>query len=145
MDVQHPETLIKETIAYLIRRLDENTDAENFLRYSFNLKTDSNAWEFLKKQFIDSYHYKDRAGKTPNRIQNRGHESFPETMGTLHQNEFNNEPDTDWSPAANRRWAKAVRGRWKKSSSDPLEKIPLVVAVEVFSPVREEYLPENLV
>ena len=138
-------------IAYLIRRLDENTDAENFLRYSFSLKTDSNAWEFLKEQFIDSYHYKERAGKTPNRIQNREHESFPETMGTLHEKEFNNEPDTDWSLAANRRWAQAVRGRWKKSSSDPLEKIPLVAAgKEIFAnrPIKESMdrsqLPEEI-
>ncbi len=45
-------------IAYLIRRLDENTAEENFLRHSFNLKTDSKAWDFLKDQFVKSYHHR---------------------------------------------------------------------------------------
>ena len=38
-------------IAYLIRRLDENTAEENFLRHSPGLHTDSPEWEHLKEQF----------------------------------------------------------------------------------------------
>lgn len=114
-------------IGYLVRRLDENTAQENFLRHSFDLKTHSNSWEFLKKQFIASYHYRNKAGQTPNRIQNRQEEAFSDPMGTFHENEFANEPDTDWVLSANRNWAESLRNKWRKSPEDPPLKIPLVV------------------
>ncbi|MFQ5561927.1 MAG: proline dehydrogenase family protein, partial [Nitrospinota bacterium] len=41
-------------IGYLIRRLDENTGEQNFLRYAFNLKPDGDAWEKLKQGFLES-------------------------------------------------------------------------------------------
>ncbi len=114
-------------IAYLVRRLDENTGEENFLRYSTDLTIDSEEWAFLKRQFIDSCDQIDRAPVGPNRRQDRATEGFPETMGTLHDGEFNNEPDTDWSLAANRRWAESVRDRWMTSEgSDPMA-IPVVI------------------
>jgi len=115
-------------IAYLIRRLDENTEAENFLRYSFNLKTDSKEWEFLKKQFVASCSHKDRVRHRPNRIQNRLKDSAFDKMGTFYENEFINEPDTDWSLASNRAWAEAIREKWFKHKSDKLIHIPLVTA-----------------
>ncbi len=115
-------------IGYLVRRLDENTAEENFLRYSFDLYPDSNDWEFLKKQFLASCKHMHAAGKTPRRVQNRTEEIFPDKMGTFYENEFNNEPDTDWSLAANRKWAEAVRDEWKKGPDDSPVKIPLVIA-----------------
>ncbi len=42
-------------IAYLVRRLDENTGVENFIRYSFGLKVGTPAWETQKQKFIDSF------------------------------------------------------------------------------------------
>jgi len=114
-------------IGYLVRRLDENTAQENFLRYSFDLKTHSKSWEFLKKQFIASYHYRNKAGQTPNRIQNRQEETFPYPMGTFHENEFANEPDTDWALSANRHWADSIRKKWRTSPEHPPIKIPLTV------------------
>ncbi|MGD8367091.1 MAG: bifunctional proline dehydrogenase/L-glutamate gamma-semialdehyde dehydrogenase [Desulfobacterales bacterium] len=120
-------------IAYLIRRLDENTAEENFLRYAPNLKTDSRAWRFLEKAFVESCRHIDRAGTAPRRIQDRGREKFPEKMGTYWENEFVNEPDTDWSLAANRKWAEAVREKWMKAPGEEPEQIPLVIAgKEVF-------------
>ncbi len=68
-------------IAYLIRRLDENTGVENFLRYSPNLKTDSEEWTFLKNQFLASCEQKEKAGKYPKRTQSRFDETFPEKNG----------------------------------------------------------------
>lgn len=115
-------------IAYLIRRLDENTAEENFLRYSFDLRTDSEAWQFLKEQFVVSYQHRDQVAETPNRTQNRSKESFPGKMGSLYENEFNNEPDTDWSLAGNRKWAETVRDKWKNHPAEPPIRIPLVVA-----------------
>jgi len=115
-------------IAYLIRRLDENTEPENFLRYSFNLKTDSKEWEFLKKQFVASCEHKDRISNTPNRIQNRLKDTITDEIGTFYKNEFINEPDTDWSLSSNRTWAGAIRKKWFKYDSDEPIHIPLVVA-----------------
>ncbi len=124
-------------IAYLVRRLDENTEKENFLRYAPHLTTDSRHWRFLREQFEASCRYRDRAGKRPHRIQDRNTERFPERMGTCYEGEFNNEPDTDWSLAANRRWAEAIRDRWKKSADEEPVRIPLVVAGKEVSDHRD--------
>ncbi|OQW98423.1 MAG: aldehyde dehydrogenase [Desulfobacteraceae bacterium A6] len=118
-------------IAYLIRRLDENTAKDNFLRYACNLKTGSKEWTFLMEQFIASFHHKDKAGTTPRRVQNRTTESsFPQVSGTFIKKEFSNEPDTDWALSANRRWADEIKTRWEKKDGDNPEKIPIVTAGE---------------
>ncbi len=114
-------------IGYLVRRLDENTAEENFLRHSFNLKTGSPAWEFLKKQFIASYHHRSHVSSTPRRFQNRMTETFPEQTGTYYTHEFVNEPDTDWSLEPNRVWAESIRKKWKKNPGDAPEFIPAVI------------------
>jgi RHH-type proline utilization regulon transcriptional repressor/proline dehydrogenase/delta 1-pyrroline-5-carboxylate dehydrogenase len=115
-------------IAYLVRRLDENTGEQNFLRYACNLKTESKQWDFLEEQFIASCFYMDRASKIPNRIQNRFSEIFSEKRGPFHTGEFMNEPDTDWSLAANRKWAESIREKWKNSTVDKPILIPIVVS-----------------
>lgn len=116
-------------IAYLIRRLDENTAEENFLRHSPNLKTDSEEWAFLREQFLVSHDYKAKAGKKTKRTQNRFDETFPEKMGTFFEGHFTNEPDTDWSRATNRLWAKGIREKWQMQSPNQTPiRVPLVVA-----------------
>jgi RHH-type proline utilization regulon transcriptional repressor/proline dehydrogenase/delta 1-pyrroline-5-carboxylate dehydrogenase len=129
-------------IAYLIRRLDENTAEENFLRYSPQLKVGSKEWDFLKKQFVESCEHKYDPQTAPHRVQNRMQEKFPEKMGTYYEGEFQNEPDTDWSLSANRKWAETVRNKWKKNQGDKPAEIPLVVGgIEVFlgRDIRECY------
>ena len=101
-------------IAYLVRRLDENTSRENFLRYAPHLEVESKAWHFLKAQFLAACAVTDQAGEKPHRVQDRNTESFSPEMGTYYEGEFNNEPDTDWTQAANRRWAHGIRKRWRK-------------------------------
>ena len=115
-------------IAYLVRRLDENTAKENFLRYAPHLTVASKEWRFLKDQFLAACEFMDQAGQTPHRIQDRTNEVFPVRMGTYYEGEFNNESDTDWSLAVNRIWAQDIRRRWKKSKGDDALQIPLVVA-----------------
>jgi len=124
-------------IAYLIRRLDENTAPENFLRYSFNLRTDSPEWAFLKSRFVASCRKKDQVRSTPNRVQDRRTETFDRPMGTCHLGEFANEPDTDWSLPANRIWAEGIRAKWMKKSDKPQEDIPIVVAGQALFADRE--------
>lgn len=112
-------------IAYLIRRLDENTAPENFLRHASHLKTDSEAWHFLQKRFQASVAQMDKVATASHRIQDRTSETFPQDTGTFHHSQFHNEPDTDWSCPGNRRWAEEIRRRWENRS--PVD-IPLVVA-----------------
>ena len=102
-------------IGYLIRRLDENTGEQNFLRQLNRLETNSDAWQFLTDHFKASVRQKDRPAKTPHRIQNRLTEKFPEKMGTYFRDEFENEPNTDWSLAANREWAAKIEKNGKKA------------------------------
>jgi len=117
-------------IAYLIRRLDENTAEENFLRHSFNLKTDSKAWDFLKDQFVKSYHHRKIVPKAPRRSQNRLAETFLAKRSldadTFYSGEFANEADTDWALEASRIWAQAIRDKWQKTPDSSLFTIPVV-------------------
>jgi RHH-type transcriptional regulator, proline utilization regulon repressor / proline dehydrogenase / delta 1-pyrroline-5-carboxylate dehydrogenase len=117
-------------IAYLIRRLDENTAEDNFLRYSPSLKPGSEEWRFLEKQFVDSCEAINEAPMGPNRIQNRKTEIFSSTIGTFYQHHFVNEPDTDWCMPGNREWADEIRDQWKKSPKDSPLVIPIVVEGE---------------
>lgn len=133
-------------IAYLIRRLDENTAPENFLRYSPDLDVDSEEWRFLQDTFLHSCQLQQKAQISPNRIQNRVTEQFPPSISTFHSNSFVNEPDTDWALEANRKWAESIRTQWMKSSNDKQLKIPIVIAgEEYFSDrnIKETFDPNN--
>jgi len=114
-------------IAYLIRRLDENTAKENFLRYAPGLQVDSPEWAMLEKSFSASYESMEQATIGANRIQNRNTESFPASISSYYQKSFTNESDTDWSLAANRKWAERIRKTWKKSATDTPIQIPIVI------------------
>ena len=115
-------------IGYLVRRLDENTSPENFLRYAPNLKTGTKEWELLREQFVEAFRHRERPQTTPHRIQNRLTETFPEELGTYCKGEFRNEPDTDWALASNRKWAESIRAKWKKGPEDTPMDIPAVIA-----------------
>lgn len=110
-------------IAYLVRRLDENTGNDNFLSYSFNLRYESKQWDFLRKQFEDAYSIKDNIKATPNRTQNR---NLVVDCGGDYK-VFKNEPDTFFDSLENRKWADAIRNKWKKSSLD----VPIQVPVQI--------------
>lgn len=114
-------------IAYLIRRLDENTSPENFLRYAPHLTTDSAAWDFLQKQFSESCRHMDAAPAISNRTQDRSTEVFSEKTGSFWTGRFTNEADTDWSLAPNQKWARAIRDKWMISKHDDPVRIPVVI------------------
>ncbi|MEM7264205.1 MAG: proline dehydrogenase family protein, partial [Planctomycetota bacterium] len=113
-------------IGYLIRRLDENTGAENFLRHAFNITVGSAAWTQLESGFLESFELVSELGKEPRRSQDRRSESFelePEAEA------FHNEADTDFSLAANSDWAEQVVASWRDKVASPIE-LPLFVAGE---------------
>ena len=114
-------------IAYLIRRLDENTGPKNFLRHLNQLGTRNRSWQFLTNHFKSSIKHKGQSAGLPHRNQNRLAEKFSDKTGTYSEAQFKNEPNTDWSLASNRQWADEIRKKWKKQSEDTPLKIPLVV------------------
>lgn len=124
-------------IAYLIRRLDENTAPDNFLRYAAGLKPDSDEWQFLEAGFRASFESMETASITSFRTQNRLTETHTEQTGTFYEGEFVNEPDTDWTVAANREWAKAITTKWKFDVGCEQPIIPVVVAGQEISEDRK--------
>ena len=111
-------------VAYLVRRLDENTGKENFLSYSFNLKYGSKAWDFLREQFEEAYNRKSSVRHRPLRQQNR---LVPNVDNTVSE-EFVNEPDTNFDLPQNMEWAKQIHQKWCKSEKDVPYEIPVRIA-----------------
>ena len=89
----------ESAIAYLVRRLDENTARENFLRAVFSLEPGSAEWQEQRARFEAAV--RDRAGVVsgPRRRQDRRVIEPP-----VRDVVFRNEPDTDWSRPGNRAW-----------------------------------------
>ena len=117
-------------IGYLIRRLDENSGPQNFLRHLSHLHTRSRNWQVLADRFADSVRQKRDVGQTPHRYQNRLTETFAPQEESYLTTEFKNEPNTDWSLAGNRKWAADIRQKWKKRPEDNPLDIPLVIGGE---------------
>ncbi|MBV7336223.1 bifunctional proline dehydrogenase/L-glutamate gamma-semialdehyde dehydrogenase [Chloroflexi bacterium TSY] len=97
-------------IAYLVRRLDENTAEENFLHDLFSIEVGNATWERQKEFFLTAVERRDEAPTSPNRRQNRRTEEQPFDPTAP----FGNEPDTDFSLPANQLWAKEVLAQWKE-------------------------------
>jgi RHH-type proline utilization regulon transcriptional repressor/proline dehydrogenase/delta 1-pyrroline-5-carboxylate dehydrogenase len=110
-------------VSYLVRRLDENTGADNFLSYSFNLKADSEQWDFLEQQFREAYAMKERVDTTPKRTQDRT-KPYEAPVG-LHG--FTNEPDTNFDLKPNKLWADEIRRTWMRKKGDQPYSIPVQV------------------
>lgn len=107
-------------VAYLVRRLDENTAPDNFLRHIFNLIPGTKDWQKQSSLFSLACHAFDATSFKVRRTQNR---LIEPKMGEL-SSPFQNEPDTDWSLPSNRRWAQEICKQWQERS---YETIPLVI------------------
>jgi len=95
-------------LAYLIRRLDENTAPENFLSDLFALTPGSAAWERQKVRFLRGWNERELVGTISHRA------ALPERAGRR----FENEPDTDWSQHGNR------EAFWKTDGSFRISRLP---------------------
>lgn len=111
-------------IAYLIRRMDENTAPGNYLRYAPRLKPHSPAWEQLAQAFRDSCQRVHALNDRPHRIQSRMSERDIVRLDHLAGNRFLNVSDTDWTVAANRQWAEQIRSRWQTD----VPRAPMLIA-----------------
>lgn len=113
----------QSAIAYLIRRLDENTGAENFLRHSFGLKPGSEVWEEQADLFAVACRETRTVSEMPRRTQNR----YDPPKHLDIDESFVLEPDTDFSLPQNQMWGREVIADWKQKKFEP---IPLVIAGE---------------
>lgn len=107
-------------IAYLVRRLDENTAPENFLHDLFGLEVGSAAWDKQRDHFLQAIAQQQTVSDRPRRSQNRA----TEQPQPAHDAPFANEPDTDWSLPANCDWVRAVMERWRLAGP---EQVPLQI------------------
>ena len=92
------------SIAYLSRRLDENSGPENFLRALFDLTPDSPAWQREIERFRASLSRTGEIETTSHRTQDRRSESLTFTADGL----FANVADTDFTTPGNRAWAEQI-------------------------------------
>ena len=123
-------------IGYLVRRLDENTGPDNFLRHAFKLEPGDEEWRRLEKQFYDSFAAMDETPYAPRRTQDR---SEPEDDSSITDGEspFANEPDTDFSLLQNVTWAEDIIARWKDRRDDQAAEVPLSIGSEEIVDDRE--------
>ncbi|MDH5674954.1 MAG: bifunctional proline dehydrogenase/L-glutamate gamma-semialdehyde dehydrogenase [Myxococcales bacterium] len=93
---------MQTAIAYLMRRLDENTAPENFLHNSFQMQPGDARFRTEQARFERAVAERSRVSEMPHRQQDRGRE---ETQGaSAEPDAFANASDTDFSLAANRAW-----------------------------------------
>lgn len=116
-------------IGYLVRRLDENTGDENFLRHAFSLTVDSPEWQDLEQTFLASFGLMESVRSEPRRQQNREQGAGIGNQDTTNAG-FQNEPDTDWSLPANGNWAQGIVERWQSRCGDAATEVPVVIAGE---------------
>ncbi|HEY6565521.1 MAG TPA: bifunctional proline dehydrogenase/L-glutamate gamma-semialdehyde dehydrogenase, partial [Pirellulaceae bacterium] len=120
-------------IGYLVRRLDENTGPDNFLRHAFRLRVDSKEWDRLEGQFFEAFARIPTLPAAPRRIQDR-HDS--QRWQDSHRapaldaswREFENEPNTDFALPQNLRWAESILREWESRHGERATEVPLWVA-----------------
>jgi RHH-type transcriptional regulator, proline utilization regulon repressor / proline dehydrogenase / delta 1-pyrroline-5-carboxylate dehydrogenase len=114
-------------IAYLVRRLDENTAPENFLRHLFDLEPGSPEWMAERDRFLAAFEIKATISDAPRRCQDRRGEAAAPPLLRSPGTRFDNDLDTDWTLSANRVWIADVVARWRERTP---EEIPLQVGGE---------------
>ncbi|MCV3446563.1 proline dehydrogenase family protein, partial [Campylobacter lari] len=125
------EAHFNNAIAYLVRRLDENTSEDNFMRYFFNLKINDKNWQTQKELFIKSLEGVASLDNSTHRTQDRNNET--KAISSYESKEFKNEPDTDFILKANREWAKNIRTKYENLEN-----------YDVYPVAKEEIKNENL-
>ena len=124
-------------IGYLVRRLDENTGEDNFLRHAFSLKVDSDDWKRLEAQFIEAVQRMDSVSDAPRRTQDR-REPQPTPEIAHAWGEYKGEPDTDFALPHNGEWAQQIVERWESRHSDQAYQIPLTIAGQTIDADRQQ-------
>jgi RHH-type proline utilization regulon transcriptional repressor/proline dehydrogenase/delta 1-pyrroline-5-carboxylate dehydrogenase len=103
----------RNALAYLARRLDENTTPDGFLRHALDMVPGSAAWQDQAGRFALSVRARHQVRREPFQTQDRlvapVTPSPRDPGGTAaEEGRFSNEPDTDLTVASNRLWAVAA-------------------------------------
>jgi len=110
----------QSAIAYLIRRLDENTGPENFLRHSFGLRPGTDTWNEQVDLFTQACDQMESVASSARRTQNRF--DPPEHLSI--ESPYHGDANTDFSLPQNQKWAAQLAEKWREKTIDP---IPLVI------------------
>ncbi len=132
-------------IGYLVRRLDENTGPDNFLRHAFKLEPGDDEWLRLRDQFYASFDAIEATPYAPRRRQDRS-EPVDDTSITDGEQPFDNEPDTDFSLPSNVDWAEGIIAGWKDRCGKEAAEVPISISdKEIFDdrPVRDSLDPSR--
>jgi RHH-type proline utilization regulon transcriptional repressor/proline dehydrogenase/delta 1-pyrroline-5-carboxylate dehydrogenase len=113
-----------QAIGYLVRRLDENTGPDNFLRHAFRLEVDSEEWRCLERDFTAAFEAIPGLRKEPHRRQDR--RLAPQALPPGAP--FRNEPDTDFALPHHAEWAGSIVEAWRERLGATALEVPLVVA-----------------
>ncbi len=107
-------------VAYLVRRLDENTSLENYLRASFDMTLGNKSFEDQKKRFLDSVTQRHSIS-----TQSRRHGLPPHDCDELFaRGIFENESDAD---STNPIFQSELEAAWEKLDSAHEMHLPLVI------------------
>jgi RHH-type transcriptional regulator, proline utilization regulon repressor / proline dehydrogenase / delta 1-pyrroline-5-carboxylate dehydrogenase len=87
-------------IAYLVRRLDENTTPDNYLTAAFGIEPGNAAFTREAAKFVAAVAGRHALDLSPRRRQDRAEQQ----PANPHETAFANEPDTDFVLPQNRRW-----------------------------------------
>jgi RHH-type proline utilization regulon transcriptional repressor/proline dehydrogenase/delta 1-pyrroline-5-carboxylate dehydrogenase len=125
--VCHKEHFLS-AIGYLIRRLDENTGPENFLRHTFKLVPGSAEWRQLEQGFRAAFTRLDALSNAPRRTQDRRDVKQAVSPNRTiwwqpDARSFVNELDTDWSLPHHAEWAQGLVTAWERRQVE----VPLVI------------------
>ena len=115
-------------IAYLVRRLDENTGESNFIRYSFGLEVGSDNWNKQKDLFLESFDNLKTSFVGRKRQQDRLDEKWDDYSKSAYDTGvYLAEADTDFILEKNKQWAKNIVDKWKFNKNTRHLVTPIVV------------------
>ncbi len=121
----------ESVIAYLVRRFDENTGPENFLRHQFSLRPASPTWTAERDRFLAAVAERHTPTVPTRMTQDRAAEELRPRPSAGEWGGFANEPDTDFSLAANRAW---IGPHLLPLAAQGIDVVPLVIAGEEVTP-----------
>jgi RHH-type proline utilization regulon transcriptional repressor/proline dehydrogenase/delta 1-pyrroline-5-carboxylate dehydrogenase len=99
-------------LAYLVRRLDENTSPDNFLRVGFNIRPGTADWERERQRFEHGWANRLTVSDASRRAK--------PAIDAESAHRFENEPDTDWTQNKHRRALSLACADWVAEPLDPL-------------------------
>lgn len=111
-------------VAYLLRRVDENSAKENFLSRFFSMEPEDATWNLEERKFQIAMEWKESISSKTRRGQNRLLPPVP----LKRESPFSNEPDTDWTRRENLLWIEeALKERPLSVSTLPWKEVDLAI------------------